>query len=71
MTKVYIVQVMPEASLGRVSQEGYTSLEKAQAFIGSRSDKPTQITPWHYRSTDGNFGPVKIYAQIYLQAPAE
>jgi hypothetical protein len=52
---------MPEASLGRVSQEGYTSLEKAQAFIGSRSDKPTQITPWHYRSTDGNFTDYLIY----------
>lgn len=61
MTKVYIVQVMPEASLGRVSQEGYTSLEKAQAFIGSRSDKPTQITPWRYRSTDGNFTDYLIY----------
>lgn len=61
MTKVYVVQVMPEASLGRVSQEGYTSLEKAQAFIESRSGKPTQVTPWHYRSTDGNFTDYLIY----------
>lgn len=27
--KVYIVQVIPEASLGKVSQEGYSTLEKA------------------------------------------
>lgn len=59
--RIYVVQVMPEASLGRVSQEGYTSLEKAQAFIESRSDKPTQVTPWHYRSTDGNFTDYLIY----------
>lgn len=31
--KVYIVQVIPEASLGKVSQEGYSTLEKAQAFV--------------------------------------
>ena len=37
--KVYIVQVIPEASLGKVSQEGYSTLEKAQAFVESRSDR--------------------------------
>lgn len=26
--KVYIVQMIPEASLGKVSQEGYSTLEK-------------------------------------------
>lgn len=61
MTKVYVVQVMPEASLGRVSQEGYTSLEKAHAFIESRSDKPAQVSPWLYRSTDGNDTDYLIY----------
>ena len=50
--RVYVVQVIPEASLGRVSQEGYTSLEKSQDFIESRSDKPAQVSPWLYRSTD-------------------
>lgn len=50
--KVYVVQVIPEASFGKVSQEGYTSLEKAQAFIESRSSKPTQVTPWQYRDED-------------------
>lgn len=50
--RVYIIQVIPEASLGRVSQEGYTSLEKAQAFIESRSDKPTKQSEYLYRSTD-------------------
>lgn len=59
--RVYVIQVVPEASIGHVSQDAYTSLEKAQAFIGSRSDKPTQVTPWHYRSTDGNFTDYLIY----------
>lgn len=43
--KVYIVQVIPEASLGKVSQEGYSTLEKAQAFVESRADRPQQISP--------------------------
>lgn len=47
--KVYIVQVIPEASLGKVSQEGYSTLEKAQAFVESRSQ---QISPYLYRTAD-------------------
>lgn len=50
--KVYIVQVIPEASLGKVSQEGYLTLEKAQAFIESRSDQPQRVSPYLYRTAD-------------------
>lgn len=50
--KVYIVQVIPEASLGKVSQQGFTTLEKAQAFIESRSDKPEKFTEYIYRTED-------------------
>ena len=50
--KVYIVQVIPEASLGKVSQEGYSTFEKAQAFVESRSDRPQQISPYLYRAAD-------------------
>lgn len=50
--KVYIVQVIPEASLGKVSQEGYSTLEKAQAFIESRSDQPQRVSPYPYRTAD-------------------
>lgn len=50
--KVYIVQVIPEASLGKVSQEGYSTLEKAQAFIESRSDQPQRVSPYLYRTAD-------------------
>lgn len=50
--KVYIAQVIPEASLGKVSQEGYSTLEKAQAFVESRSDHPQQISPYLYRTAD-------------------
>lgn len=50
--KVYIVQVIPETSLGKVSQEGYSTLEKAQAFIESRSDQPQRVSPYLYRTAD-------------------
>ena len=50
--KVYIVQVIPEASLGKDSQEGYSTLEKAQAFVESRSNCPQQISPYLYRTAD-------------------
>lgn len=50
--KVYIVQVIPEASLGKVSQEGYSTLEKAQAFIESRFDQPQRVSPYLYRTAD-------------------
>ena len=50
--KVYIVQVIPEASLGKVSQEGYSTLEKAQAFIESRSDIPQQFSTYLYLTAD-------------------
>lgn len=50
--RVYIVQVISEASLGKVSQEGYGSLEKAQAFIESRADKPVKQSEYMYRSED-------------------
>lgn len=43
MTYIYVVMYK-----GRVSGEGYTSIEKAQAFIESRSSKPKQIQPMTY-----------------------
>jgi len=33
---------------GKVSSEGYTSIEKAQAFIESRNNKLKQIQPMTY-----------------------
>ena len=50
--EVYVAEVIPEASLGKVSQEGYTSLEKAQAFIESRADRPKRISAFIYRTDD-------------------
>ena len=50
--KAYIVEVIPEASLGKVSQEGYTTLEKAQAFIENRSDRPHKISDFIYETDD-------------------
>lgn len=50
--KVYIIMVTPEASFGKVSQEGYSSLEAAQAWIMGRADKPRAIRPHVYRTED-------------------
>lgn len=50
--KVFVVQVIPEGHLGRVSQEGYSSLTKAQAFIEGRADRPQKITEYMYRTAD-------------------
>ena len=57
--KVYIVQMIPEASLGKVSQEGYSTLAKARAFVESRSDRPQQVSPYLYRTA--NFTDYLIY----------
>lgn len=48
--RVYVIEVCREGSASRISQEGYDSLEKAQAFIEGRGDKPQRITPFHYRA---------------------
>lgn len=53
--KVYVVQVTPEASFSKVSQEGCLSFEAAQKFIASRYPKPEPIdpsNPWRYRDAE-------------------
>lgn len=47
--KVYVVLVTPEASPGKVSQEGYSSLAAAQAFVEGRAGNPQKISHWRYR----------------------
>lgn len=49
---VYVVQVTPEASLSKVSQEGYLSLAAAKDFIESRSPTPQQLDTYRYRDED-------------------
>lgn len=39
--KVYIVQVIPEASLGKVSQEGYSTRSKSRRTFTARQISPT------------------------------
>ena len=50
--KVYVVLVTPEASIGKVSQEGYDSLAKAQAFIEGRAGNPQKLSHRRYRDAD-------------------
>ena len=49
---IYVVQVTPEASVGKISSEGYSSLAKAQAFIEERAGNPQKISHWRYRDDD-------------------
>lgn len=44
--------VTPEAHPSKVSQEGYASLEKAQAFIEGRSGNPRKLSEYRYRDED-------------------
>ena len=41
---IYVVLVTPEANVGKVSSEGYSSLAQVQAFIESRSGNPQKIS---------------------------
>ena len=43
MNYIYVVTYK-----GKVSSEGYTSIEDAQEFIESRNNKPKQIQPMTY-----------------------
>lgn len=46
--RVYVIEVINDG-FGKISQEGYDSLEKAQAFIEKRGGEPQQLSPCHYR----------------------
>jgi hypothetical protein len=50
--RIYVVHVVPNKGLARISQEGYTTLAAAQAFIESRSDRPEKVTEYIYRTHD-------------------
>lgn len=49
---VFVIQVIPEASLGRVSSEAYKTLAAAQKFIESRSGNPKKFSEYLYRDDD-------------------
>lgn len=51
---VYVVQIVSKNTkdVGRISQEAYKTLSKAQNFIENRSDKPKKFTEYIYESTD-------------------
>lgn len=50
--KIYVVQVTPEASQSRVSQEGYTTYDAAKAFIESRAGAPKPLRDYVWRDED-------------------
>lgn len=50
MRHVYIVVVQAEYSLPKVSQEAYSTLIGAQAFIEARGDRPKRLTSFRYKS---------------------
>ena len=63
---VYAVQVIDkhsEESIGKVSCEAYKSLQEAQEFIESRSDKPEKVSGFIYESKNNHYliGGLKIF----------
>jgi hypothetical protein len=48
MQKIYAVVVEPQYAQPSVSQEAYTSLDKAQSFVELRGDKPVKQTDFYY-----------------------
>ena len=59
--RVYIVEYQLYFTKGQsfeqisshISQEGYSTLEEAQAYIESRPGTPAAISPMSYRTADG------------------
>lgn len=50
---VYIIQVIDrETNFKSISQEAYTTFEKAIEFITTRSDKVEAVSPWTYATED-------------------
>lgn len=52
--RVYVVEVVRPGFSGRISQEGYFSLEGAQQFIEKRSDSPEKISNFKYQGRTGD-----------------
>lgn len=50
--KVYIIKVTPEAATSKISQEGYTTFDKAKAFVESRTPTPIPYSPYVWRDED-------------------
>ena len=49
--RVYVVSVTDKKSKGcRISQDGYNTFEKAREFIRDRSDNPTKVDDFCYKS---------------------
>ena len=56
MKYIYIVAVQPNSYIWeKVSQEGYDTLQKAQAFIESRSDNPIKFDDFKYQGTTNTY----------------
>lgn len=49
MNHVYVVLVCSEYGMPKISQEAYTSLEKAQKFIKDRHDWVTQVDDFNFK----------------------
>ena len=52
--RVYIVEVVSRSFSGRISQEGYFTLEDAQRFIEKRAETPEKISNFRYQGRNGD-----------------
>jgi hypothetical protein len=49
MKYVYVISVLPEYALPKISSEAYETLERAQRFIENRSDEPKRVNDFTYK----------------------
>ena len=53
---IYPIMVYPKDSwAGKLSGEGYRTLEAAQKFVESRSDNPKKLGDFQYASEDSDY----------------
>lgn len=51
MRKAYIISSTNKLSNStKISQEGYSSLKKAQEFLEHRTGNPQKVTEWHFEN---------------------
>lgn len=59
--KAYVVNVKHnDFENKKTCSRGYTTLERAQAFVESRHDKPLQRSPWEYTGTEYKYEIVEV-----------
>ena len=69
--KVYVIKVINNhTNRAKVSQEGYTTLEAAQAFVECRYNNPVKENEWEYHTTLYDYEIVEVSIKWYITTAA-